>query len=79
MIESSKLPLPMQGRNALTESISIGTLLNSLWSCRLITKSGPVTNRYRLPRLMLHISELGWYRELKSSPLSSGVRIFLFP
>ncbi len=48
MIESSKLPLPLQGGNAVTGSISIGMLLNSLWSCRFSIESGSVTNRYSL-------------------------------
>ncbi len=36
MIESSKLPLPLQGGNAVTGSISTGKPPNSLWSCRLV-------------------------------------------
>ncbi len=49
MMESSKLPLPLQGGNAETESISIGTLPNSLWSCRFVrSKADRFTSRYSL-------------------------------
>lgn len=49
MMESSKLPLPIKGGNAVTGSISIGTLPNSLWSCRFVlTKADRFTSRYSL-------------------------------